>query len=55
MASGGSLSHHHGIGKLRKKFAVNAIGENGITLLKKIKKEIAVGSPLCFENAVQLL
>jgi alkyldihydroxyacetonephosphate synthase len=27
---GGSVSHHHGIGKIRKKFAPQVIGEHGI-------------------------
>lgn len=37
MKCGGSISHHHGVGKLRKKFMPRSIGENGVELLKKIK------------------
>ena len=30
---GGSLSHHHGIGKIRKEFAPKTIGKLGIEML----------------------
>lgn len=40
MASGGSLSHHHGIGKIRKKFMPKVIGENGLEVIKGIKEHI---------------
>lgn len=40
MASGGSLSHHHGIGKTRKKFMPEVIGENGLEVIKGIKEHI---------------
>lgn len=35
---GGSLSHHHGVGKLRKEWMQRTIGDSGIELLKVIKK-----------------
>lgn len=37
---GGSLSHHHGVGKIRKSFARDVIGETGIRMLKSVKKEL---------------
>jgi len=37
MKCGGSISHHHGVGKLRKKFMPRSIGDNGVEMLKKIK------------------
>ncbi|CAG9326076.1 AGPS_1 [Blepharisma stoltei] len=37
---GGSLSHHHGVGKLRKKFMNQAVGEPGLSMIKGLKKEI---------------
>lgn len=40
MKYGGSISHHHGIGKLRKKFLPRSIGDTGIELLKGIKKTV---------------
>jgi alkyldihydroxyacetonephosphate synthase len=40
MKLGGSISHHHGVGKLRKKFINRSIGENGVNLLKGIKEKL---------------
>jgi len=40
MKSGGSISHHHGVGKLRKKFITRSIGENGSEMLRKIKNTL---------------
>jgi alkyldihydroxyacetonephosphate synthase len=40
MKNGGSISHHHGVGKLRKKFMHNSIGETGLNILKGVKKTI---------------
>ena len=37
---GGSISHHHGVGKLRKKFLGRSIGETGIEILKGVKRTI---------------
>ena len=38
MAAGGSISHHHGVGKLRKDFMSQSISPASIELLKKIKQ-----------------
>uniref|UniRef100_A0A7E4VL31 Alkylglycerone-phosphate synthase n=1 Tax=Panagrellus redivivus TaxID=6233 RepID=A0A7E4VL31_PANRE len=40
IACGGSISHHHGIGKLRKQWLPATIGEIGVSLLQSIKNEI---------------
>ncbi|XP_067133988.1 alkyldihydroxyacetonephosphate synthase, peroxisomal-like isoform X2 [Centruroides vittatus] len=37
---GGSLSHHHGVGKIRKKWFANTLTEPGIGILKAIKEYI---------------
>ena len=37
IASGGSISHHHGVGKLRKDFMEDTISSASIELLKDIK------------------
>ena len=34
MESGGSLSHHHGVGKIRKMFMPKVIGKTGIEIIK---------------------
>jgi alkyldihydroxyacetonephosphate synthase len=40
MKHGGSISHHHGVGKLRKKFLVNSIGETGVAMIKGLKQTV---------------
>ena len=40
MKYGGSISHHHGVGKLRKKFMARSVGDVGINVLKGLKKTI---------------
>ncbi len=37
IAKGGSISHHHGVGKIRKDFMKQALSLSSIDLLKKIK------------------
>ena len=34
MANGGSISHHHGVGKIRKRWVQESIGDTAIDLLK---------------------
>jgi len=40
LASGGSISHHHGIGKIRACFYSEAIGELGISLYRATKAHL---------------
>jgi alkyldihydroxyacetonephosphate synthase len=40
MASGGSLSHHHGVGKIRKKWLPAILSSSTIEVLHSIKKTI---------------
>ncbi|KAG7202452.1 hypothetical protein KM043_018751 [Ampulex compressa] len=40
MASGGSLSHHHGVGKLRAPFYSQAVGEAGVSLYRAAKAHL---------------
>ncbi|CAD8172283.1 unnamed protein product [Paramecium octaurelia] len=40
MKNGGSISHHHGVGKLRKQFMQKQIGDTGVEILKRIKQQI---------------
>jgi alkyldihydroxyacetonephosphate synthase len=39
LKNGGTLSHHHGVGKLRRQFMGDAVGPVALDVLKKIKKE----------------
>jgi len=55
LASGGSISHHHGVGKLRSQWYPQTVSDVGVSLLKMAKKELdpnnvfAIGN-LCFDN-----
>ncbi|CAD8077726.1 unnamed protein product [Paramecium primaurelia] len=40
MKNGGSISHHYGVGKLRKQFLQKQIGETRVEILKRIKQQI---------------
>ena len=40
LASGGSLSHHHGIGKMRAKFYPEAVGWAGVSLYRATKNHL---------------
>lgn len=40
LASGGSLSHHHGIGKIRRRWMKQTIGDHGIGMIKAVKDYI---------------
>ena len=40
MKLGGSISHHHGVGKLRKKFMTRSVGSAGVDILKGLKGTI---------------
>lgn len=37
---GGGVAHHHGAGRLRKAFLVNDLGENGVSLLRRVKAAV---------------
>lgn len=40
IASGGSISHHHGIGKMRAKYYTDAVGDAGLSLYRATKKHL---------------
>ncbi|EDO44915.1 predicted protein [Nematostella vectensis] len=40
LANGGSLSHHHGVGKLRKKWLPKTVSNVGMEMLKAVKRAI---------------
>lgn len=39
LASGGSLSHHHGVGKIRKQWLRESVSDTGLALMRAIKRE----------------
>ncbi|CAI8022413.1 Alkyldihydroxyacetonephosphate synthase, peroxisomal [Geodia barretti] len=40
LASGGSLSHHHGVGKLRKRWIPGTLGPVAMDMLRAVKSNI---------------
>jgi alkyldihydroxyacetonephosphate synthase len=40
LANGGSLSHHHGVGKVRKHLYPNSVSQVGVGLYKAAKQEL---------------
>lgn len=40
LASGGTISHHHGVGKLRKEWYPQSVSDVGVNLYKATKREL---------------
>jgi alkyldihydroxyacetonephosphate synthase len=40
MDAGGSISHHHGVGKLRKNFMERTMSPGGASVLRDIKRNV---------------
>lgn len=40
LKSGGTISHHHGVGKIRQKFLFNNLSKTNVKLLRQIKREL---------------
>jgi len=40
LEEGGGISHHHGIGRLRRDWLPREIGRSGVTLLKAFKQAL---------------
>lgn len=40
LACGGSLSHHHGVGKLRSRWYSQSVGKVGVELYKAVKSDL---------------
>ncbi|MBI89531.1 MAG: oxidase [Candidatus Marinimicrobia bacterium] len=52
--NGGSISHHHGVGKLRKDFMEDTLSEGSIDLVKGIKKSQDPGNVFGVGNSIVL-
>lgn len=56
IANGGSISHHHGVGKARKPWLEASISTGGINILKGIKDKVSMHHcPAVFESELTLL
>jgi len=52
IANGGSLSHHHGVGKIRKQWVPETISNVGVDLLKGIKKVLDPNNVFVANNII---
>lgn len=50
LACGGSLSHHHGVGKMRAKFYPEAVGEAGVSLYRATKQHLDPNNVFAAKN-----
>ena len=55
LANGGSLSHHHGVGKIRKKWLPNAVSAAGIQVMQAIKQSLDPNNTFGSENLISKL
>ncbi|CAH1996032.1 unnamed protein product [Acanthoscelides obtectus] len=53
LASGGSISHHHGVGKLRRKWYPKTVSNVGLSLYLSIKRELDPKNIFATNNLVQ--
>lgn len=47
---GGSLSHHHGVGKIRERWMPQAISPVGVDIMKKFKLSVDPKNVFCAGN-----
>jgi len=52
LSCGGSISHHHGVGKHRKDFLKLTVGETGIRTLKALKHSIDPNNIFASNNLI---
>jgi alkyldihydroxyacetonephosphate synthase len=55
MACGGSISHHHGIGKLRKKFIPDTLSPAAIAMLRGLKQTVDPTNVFASQNLLPTL
>lgn len=54
LANGGSLSHHHGIGKLRKKWVTQTLSPTGVSMLRSVKLQVDPKNIMAAQNIYDL-
>lgn len=52
LASGGSLSHHHGVGKIRRKWLPAVLTSNAIQVLRSIKSTMDPNNIMAAGNLI---
>lgn len=53
LANGGSISHHHGVGKIRKRWLRQTVSDVGMGMLKAIKERIDPNNVFANGNLMQ--
>ena len=51
---GGSLSHHHGVGKIRKKWYIDTVSETGAAMVRAMKREVDPQNIMASGNLVTM-
>ena len=54
LANGGSLSHHHGIGKLRKKWVPETLSATGVAMIQGVKSRVDPKNIFANNNVVDV-
>ena len=52
LKSGGSLSHHHGVGKIRKRFIKQTLPPMALDLMQDIKKSLDPKNIFAINNTI---
>src|SRR5207244_2424882 len=52
LKNGGSISHHHGVGKIRKRYVKRMIAPLGIEILKRVKEIVDPKNIMAVNNTV---
>ncbi|XP_050301920.1 LOW QUALITY PROTEIN: alkyldihydroxyacetonephosphate synthase [Anthonomus grandis grandis] len=55
IACGGSISHHHGVGKLRRKWYKSTVSEVGAELYRSVKNELDPNNVFATNNLISLI
>ncbi|XP_046403429.1 alkyldihydroxyacetonephosphate synthase [Ischnura elegans] len=53
LASGGSVSHHHGVGKIRRRWVSDAVSPLGVEVLKAVKQRVDPSNIFACGNLVK--
>ncbi|KAI6240943.1 Alkylglycerone-phosphate synthase [Aphelenchoides fujianensis] len=53
IACGGSISHHHGVGKLRKRWLADTISPVGMGVLRALKAELDPNNIFASNNLLE--
>lgn len=52
LSFGGSLSHHHGVGKIRKKWYQDSVSEMGVKMVRGLKQTVDPQNIFCVNNHI---